>query len=99
VAAVAGFPLAVLYIAQGGMAFLQLEVIVSIIFVLLYLYSAWPRSATLCFGLLVLHFGVWSWGFQKSDWPGWVLFWPGWNWVWHTGKSVSVVYPLLGFCT
>lgn len=97
VVAVAGFPVAALYVAHGGLLFIRLEVAASVVLVVLYYYRAWPAWAALSVILLVLHFGFWSWGFQNSNWPGWLLFWPGWDWVWRAGRWSSLLYPLIGF--
>jgi|ERR1700722_11988671 len=97
IVSISGYPIAVLYVANGGLLFLQLEAVVGVIFALLYLYRGWPTALSLSIILLTLHFALWSWGFQYSTWPGWILFWPGWSWVWRSGKWSSLVYPLIGF--
>jgi hypothetical protein len=61
ITAVAGFPLAALYVAHGGL-FLVLQLEVAVSFRLALFCRGWPRSMALCLTLLVLHFGLWSWG-------------------------------------
>jgi len=97
--AVVGIPVAAMWTSGGKLLpFAVVEGLASVAFVFLYLYKNWPTSTLLRVILLTIHFGLWSWLIQGSNWPGWILLGPWSNWVWHFGDYFSPVYPLLGFC-
>ena len=99
--AVAGYPLASLYYGEGRILFLEVELAILAVCVVLWAYRRWPVSWPFSIFLLVVHFTLWA---RFSGFPGvlcCLMFWPGWIWNWspNSNEKLRLLYPILGFCS
>jgi hypothetical protein len=95
--ALAAYPLMCLCFGDGRILFLEVELAIAIVCLVLFAYQKWPVSAPLNAFLLVLHFAIWTWFPGFPEFACCFLFWPARTWV-H-GNELRLVYPLLGFCS
>jgi hypothetical protein len=94
IVAVAGFPLACLYHDHGALFFLEVELAIAGLCLVLYTYQKWPVSAPLNFFLLTGHYALWTLACGEGLWAGVLLFWPGWHWIYQIDPKF--IYPFLG---
>jgi hypothetical protein len=96
---VVGFPLAIFYSGGEHQLFLEVELGIATLCIVLASFRQWPLSSGLNALLLFLHFALWSFfggGYRFVG--GWYLFWPTWYWgtrvVW---QYAWLFYPTAGF--
>jgi len=103
--AVAGFPLASMYVRSGRMLSPEAALLLAGVCLVLFLwaYRKWRVPMLLNIFLLLLYFAVWATpltGGTSLEGASWILIWPGlWRWVSGFWKYGWLIYPLLGFCS
>lgn len=96
---VAGLPLAHLYSGHREMFFLEVEVFLAVICVLVYTFGRWPRSKQLKFALLFVHFALWAVVFWNSFSLDLDVLWPAWDRYWLTYVNGGLSFVLLAVCS
>ncbi len=105
IVAVAGFPLACVYVCPALYSYRSFplplaEALVALVCGFLYVSGGWPSKGPWGFLLLVLHFVFWSWCAWMLHYfslGGVTLLWPGYSLTWHTREAPQLIYPSLGF--
>jgi hypothetical protein len=94
IVAVAGFPFACLYHDHGALFFLEVELAIAGLCLVLYTHQKWPVSAPLNVFLLIGHYALWTFVCGEGLWAGVLLFWPGWHWIHQIDPKF--IYSFLG---
>jgi hypothetical protein len=99
IVALAGFPLACVYVYRS-LAWTLVEAVAILVCACFYVFRSWPARAWWALLPLVLHSAFWTWAAWDTrtlGHPGFLLLWPGYDLTWLTHEYPNLIYPLLGF--
>ncbi len=92
-----GFPGALAYAVYfHSPHWLAVEVVVILIFGLLFALGKWALKPSWSLVVLTLHFAIWAWLVLLGAGSGNILLWPGYSWTSFTRAQPSLIYPVLG---
>lgn len=97
--ALAGFPIAVLYLTTVHLFSVNASAIVVISGLVLFLWTRrkWLVPPPLNILIVVLYNIVWS-VLCRGLGRGWLIFWPSWHWTWPIWKYMWLAYPVFATC-